>query len=64
MRSLAGAPGGHVAAEGFYVVPRHGNPSGASLDKDRRAKLAALAREFGFYVFADDVYHLLDWSSL
>ena len=47
----------------LYVVPRHGNPSGASLDKDRRAKLAALAREFGFYVFADDVYHLLDWSS-
>ena len=25
--------------------------------------LAALAREFGFYVLADDVYHLLDWSS-
>ena len=54
---------GTTRPKALYVVPRHGNPSGASLDAQRRAKLAALAREFGFYVLADDVYHLLDWSS-
>ena len=36
---------GTTRPKALYVVPRHGNPSGASLDKDRRAKLAALARE-------------------
>ena len=40
----SGRSGGNGAAEGLYVVPRHGSPSGASLDKDRRAKLAPLAR--------------------
>ena len=44
MRS-SGRSGGHDAAQALCSSsPRHGNPSGASLDKDRRAKLAALAR--------------------
>ena len=53
---------GTTRPRAVYVVPRHGNPSGASLDRGRRRRLVALAEEFGFYVFADEVYHLLDWS--
>lgn len=53
---------GTTKPKALYIVPRHGNPSGASLSEQRRSKLAELAREFGFYVFADDVYHLYDWS--
>lgn len=45
-----------------YVVPRHGNPSGASLSEDRRSRLASLAEEFDFWIFADEVYELLDWG--
>lgn len=53
---------GDARPRAVYVVPRHGNPSGATLARARRAKLVALAAEFDFYVFADDVYHLLDWT--
>lgn len=53
---------GATAPRAAYVVPRHGNPSGCTLSVARRRKLVALAEEFNFYVFCDDVYHLLDWS--
>ena len=46
----------------LYVVPSHGNPSGAVLPVARREALLELARTYGFIVITDDVYHLLDWT--
>ena len=46
----------------LYLVPSHGNPSGATLPEARRSRLVELARKHGFYVLADEVYQLLDWS--
>ncbi|CAE8601644.1 unnamed protein product [Polarella glacialis] len=47
----------------LYLVPSHGNPSGATLPLRRRQHLVKLAEKHGFTVLCDDVYHLLDWSS-
>ena len=47
----------------LYLVPTHGNPSGASLPAERRRQLVALAEEHDFVVLADDVYQLLDWRA-
>jgi DNA-binding transcriptional MocR family regulator len=46
----------------LYLVPSHGNPSGATLPFARRQALVDLARKYSFIALADDVYHLLDWS--
>ena len=53
-----------LAAQGrrprfLYTVPAYHNPTGATLSDDRRHRLVALAREHGFWVVADEVYHLL-----
>lgn len=50
--------------KGVYCVPRHGNPSGATLSEPRRRRLVDLSIEFDFFIFADEVYELLDWSGL
>jgi DNA-binding transcriptional MocR family regulator len=42
-----------------YVVPAFHNPTGATLDEDRRERVVALAAEHGALVVADEVYHLL-----
>ena len=39
-----------------YLVPTHGNPSGATLSDARRRALVRLAVEHGFTVIADEVY--------
>ena len=46
----------------LYVVPTHGNPTGATLSRERREALLDLARRYHFIVLADEVYHLLDWT--
>lgn len=46
-----------------YLVPTHGNPRGGTLPFDDRKRLIRLAREFQFYVVADEVYHLLSWGT-
>jgi len=43
----------------IYTVPVFSNPSAKTLSADRRAKLASLAAEYDFMVFADEVYHML-----
>jgi len=48
----------------LYLVPSHGNPSGATLPIGRRHALLDLAERYGFICLTDDVYHLLDWSHL
>lgn len=46
-----------------YVVPTHCNPTGATLSFERRRKLVSLAARYGFFVVADEVYTMLDWSA-
>lgn len=46
----------------FYTVPYFQNPSGATLDAGRRARLLDLAREHGTRIVADEVYQLLAYD--
>jgi len=46
----------------LYTIPVYHNPTGYTLDEDRRKKLIALAREYNFYVLADEVYELLGFE--
>ena len=46
----------------LYLVPTHSNPRGGTLPERDRERLILLAREFGFFVVADEVYHLLHWG--
>lgn len=41
-----------------YLVPVHGNPTGATLPPERGAALVALARRYGVRIVADEVYRL------
>jgi 2-aminoadipate transaminase len=52
---------GHVP-KALYTVPTFHNPTGYTMSHARREKLAALAEEFGFVVFADEVYQLLGFE--
>lgn len=45
-----------------YTVPTFHNPTGYTLTHERRIKLVALAKEYGFLVFADEVYQLLGFN--
>jgi len=46
----------------FYTVPRHHNPSGATMSNAKREKLVALAKEHKFYICADEAYQLLNFE--
>lgn len=46
----------------LYTVPTFQNPSGVTLSQERRADLVQLAREYDFFVVADEVYHLLNYG--
>ena len=39
-----------------YTVPIHHNPTGVTMSKAKRVRLAALAREHKFYIIADEAY--------
>ncbi|KAA0176568.1 hypothetical protein FNF27_01849 [Cafeteria roenbergensis] len=45
-----------------YTVPTFHNPTGYTMSPARREKLVALAEEYGFVVFADEVYQLLGFA--
>jgi len=45
----------------LYTVPANHNPTGRTLSGARRHCLVDVARRRGFFVLADEVYHLLDW---
>jgi DNA-binding transcriptional MocR family regulator len=47
----------------LYTIPTFQNPSGYTLSKARRTRLAQLSREHGFTIVADEVYHLLNFSA-
>lgn len=46
-----------------YLVPTFQNPSGVTLSAPRRQRLLQLSREHDFYVVADEVYHLLNYTA-
>lgn len=46
-----------------YTVPTFQNPAGVTLPHERREHLLALSQEYGFWVVADEVYHLLHYGS-
>ena len=45
-----------------YTIPSFHNPCAVTLSAERRRKLAALSREHGFYIAADEVYQLLHYT--
>ena len=45
-----------------YTIPSFNNPTGYTLSKARRERLADLSREHGFVVAADEVYQLLGYE--
>lgn len=47
----------------LYLCPSHANPSACTLPAASRAALVGLAREYVFFVLADEVYHHLSWDA-
>lgn len=47
----------------LYTIPTFHNPSAVTLPAARREALVRLSEEYGFLVVADEVYHLLDYTS-
>ncbi len=45
-----------------YTIPAHHNPLTVTLSAERRQRLADLSELYQFYVAADEVYHLLNYS--
>ncbi|KAK1869489.1 hypothetical protein I4F81_011965 [Pyropia yezoensis] len=45
-----------------YTVPIGANPTGATMTDDRRRRLVGLARQYGFFIVADEVYQLLTYD--
>ncbi len=47
----------------IYTIPTFHNPSSCTLAADRREKLVQLSREHNFLIVADEVYHLLAYTT-
>ncbi len=45
-----------------YTIPSFHNPTGRTLSEERRKRLAALSREHGFIIVADEVYQFLHYG--
>lgn len=45
-----------------YTIPIHQNPTGTTLPAARREQLVNLAQQHGFFILADEVYHLLTFE--
>ena len=48
----------------IYTIPTFQNPSGATLPLSRRERLIELAETFNTLIVADEVYHLLSYTTL
>jgi 2-aminoadipate transaminase len=46
----------------IYTIPSYQNPTGVTLSRERRERLADLSREHDFVVAADEVYQLLSYT--
>lgn len=62
VRARGGAGAGSGGVRFLYVVPTHGNPTGATLCPERRARISELSQKLRFYVVADEVYSLLSFD--
>jgi DNA-binding transcriptional MocR family regulator len=47
----------------LYTIPTYQNPTGVTLPQSRRRRLLELSHSHGFYLVADEVYHLLGYES-
>ena len=47
----------------LYTIPTYHNPAGVTMPKERRQRLVELSERHGFKIVADEVYHLLSYSS-
>jgi DNA-binding transcriptional MocR family regulator len=47
----------------LYLIPTFHNPTGATMPQERRERLVQLAKEQNFILVADEVYHLLSYTS-
>ncbi|MCF8104658.1 MAG: PLP-dependent aminotransferase family protein [Desulfohalobiaceae bacterium] len=45
-----------------YLIPTFHNPAGTTLCQERRKALVELAEKHGFFIVADEVYHLLSYG--
>ena len=48
---------------GVYTIPTFQNPTGVTLSHPRRERLVELSREHDFIIIADEVYHLLNYTT-
>lgn len=46
-----------------YTIPVYHNPAGVTLTTKRREKLAELSERYNFFIVADEVYQLLNYTS-
>ena len=46
----------------LYTIPIHHNPTSVTLSVERRGKLIELAQKYEFFIVADEVYQLLNYS--
>ena len=53
---LAGLAAKGVRPKYLYTIPTIHNPTGSILPRERRERLVALARRYGFLIFEDDCY--------
>jgi len=47
----------------LYLIPTFQNPMGTTTPQERRERLVQLAKEYDFIIVADEVYHLLSYTS-
>ena len=47
----------------LYTIPAYNNPTGQTLNRERRERLVALSRKHGLIIAADEVYQLLHHGS-
>ncbi len=48
----------------LYTIPTFQNPTGVTLSASRKNRLADMSQEHGFYIVADEVYQLLNYTTV
>jgi 2-aminoadipate transaminase len=48
----------------IYTIPTFHNPSGVTLKTNRRKEMISLSEKYGAFIIADEVYQLLDYTSV
>ncbi|KAA3659309.1 MAG: PLP-dependent aminotransferase family protein [Chloroflexi bacterium] len=48
---------------GLYTIPTFQNPTGVTLSQSRRERLVELSQAHNFLIIADEVYHLLNYTT-